>query len=254
MCGHAQVRFYEGEWGKFPLSTRRSIYVKSEKSAHRVMKTIMDYIESKLKLKVNRTKSKVSRPKESTLLGFSFYRGEKGWEIRIAPKSLEKIKKKIKEKTKRNDPVCAKEKIKKMEAMIRGWVNYFSIAKAKSKMKELDELVRTRLRMGIWKQWKRIKTKVMNLQKLGISKQKAYEWGNSRKGFCRVAHSPILCRALNNDYFATLHWFCQLLLLENGTPNKVILTNRRVPDRYARWCERTVREIIPHFLLDFFSR
>jgi len=178
-----------------------SIYVKSEKSARRVMDTITEYIESKLKLKVNRIKSKVSRPSESTLLGFSFYRSEKGWEIRIAPKSLQRIKKKMKEQTQRKDPSPAKEKIKKMEATIRGWVNYFWIAKAKSRMKELDELVRTRLRMGIWKQWKKIKTKVMNLQKSGISKQKAYEWGNSRKGPCRVAHSPILCRSLNNAFF-----------------------------------------------------
>lgn len=177
-----------------------SIYVKSEKSAQRVLETIIIYIETKLKLKVNRSKSKVSTPTESTLLGFSFYRSNKGWEIRIAPKSLSKIKKKMKEQTSRNDPSPAKEKIKKIEAVIRGWVNYFSIAKAKSKMKELDELVRTRLRMGIWKQWKRIKTKMQNLQRLGISKQQAYEWGNSRKGYCRIAHSPILSRALNNDY------------------------------------------------------
>jgi RNA-directed DNA polymerase len=183
-----------------------SIYVSSEKSAQRVIETITGYIESKLKLKVNRTKSKVSRPTESTLLGFSFYRSEKGWEIRIAPKSLEKIKKKMKEKTRRNDPASAKEKIKKMEAVIRGWVNYFSIAKAKSKMQQLDELVRTRLRIGIWKQWKKPKTKRMNLIKLGIKSQKAYEWSNSRKGYCRVAHSPILCRAINNQYFTRLRY------------------------------------------------
>jgi len=97
-----------------------SIYVKSEKSANRVMETITHYIESKLKLKVNRTKSRVSRPNESTLPGFSFYRSEKGWEIRIAPKSLEKIKEKMKEKTKRNDPSGAKEKIQKMDVAIRG--------------------------------------------------------------------------------------------------------------------------------------
>jgi RNA-directed DNA polymerase len=178
-----------------------SIYVKSEKSAQRVMETVTDYIEIKLKLKVNRTKSKVSRPHESTLLGFSFYRSKAGWEIRIAPKSLIRIKKKMKEQTKRKDPVCATEKIKKMEAVIRGWVNYFAIAKAKSKMQELDELVRTRLRMGIWKQWKRPRRRKMNLLKLGINSGKAHEWSNSRKGHCRVARSPILCRALNNDYF-----------------------------------------------------
>ena len=183
-----------------------SIYVRSEKSAQRVMETITEYIESKLKLKVNRNKSKVSPPSESTLLGFSFYRNEKGWQIRIAPKSLERIKKKMKEQTRRNDPSNAKEKVKKMEAVIGGWVNYFVIAKAKSKMQQLDELVRTRLRMGIWKQWKRPKTKRMNLQKLGIKSHKAYEWSNSRKGYCRIAHSPILCRALNNEYFTRLKY------------------------------------------------
>jgi len=183
-----------------------SIYVKSEKSAQRVMETITGYIESKLKLKVNGEKSKVSRPYESTLLGFSFYRSERGWEIRIAPKSLERIKKKMKEQTKRKDPAPAKEKIKKMEAVIRGWVNYFAIAKAKSKMQELDKLVRTRLRIGIWKQWKKPKTKRVNLEKLGIKSGKAYEWSNSRKGYCRIAHSPILCRALHNEYFMRLRY------------------------------------------------
>ena len=97
-----------------------SIYVKSEKSAQRVMETTTNYIESKLKLKVNRIKSKVSRPTESSLLGFSFYGSKERWEIRIAPKSLERIKKKMKEQTQRNDPSTAKEKIKKMEATIRG--------------------------------------------------------------------------------------------------------------------------------------
>ncbi len=181
-----------------------SIYVKSEKSAQRVMEHITKYIEKKLKLKVNRTKSKVSRPNESTLLGFSFYRSKEGWEVRIAPKSLERIKKKMKEKTKRNDPTPVKEKIQKIEAVIRGWINYFAIAKGKKKMEELDELVRTSLRTGIWTQWKKPKTKRIHLIKLGISKQKAYEWSNSRKGYCRVAHSPILCRALNNEYFSLL--------------------------------------------------
>lgn len=179
-----------------------SIHVRSEKSAQRVLETITEYIEIKLKLKVNRTKSKVSRPTESTLLGFSFYRSEKGWEIRIAPKSLKRIKEKMKGQTSRKAPGSLKGNLKKLEATIHGWVNYFAIAKAKSKMKALDELVRTRLRMGIWKQWKTPKTRRVNLQRLGINAQKAYEWSNSRKGYCRVAHSAILCRALNNDYFA----------------------------------------------------
>jgi RNA-directed DNA polymerase len=178
-----------------------SIYVRSEKSAVRVLETITEYIENKLKLKVNGNKSKVSPPTESTLLGFSFYRTEKGWEIRIAPKSLKRIKEKMKEQTRRKDPDSLKGKLKKIEAVIRGWVNYFSIAKAKSRMEQLDKLVRVRMRMAIWKQWKRPWTRIKHLKKLGISQQQAYEWGNSRKGYCRVAHSPIASRALNNEYF-----------------------------------------------------
>jgi len=183
-----------------------SIYVRSEKSAQRVLETITEYIESKLKLKVNRTKSKVSRPNESTLLGFAFYRDKQGWQIRIAPKSLKRIKEKMKKQTKRNNPAPAREKIKKMEAVIRGWVNYFSIAKPKSPMEELDALVRTRLRMGIWKQWKNAKTRMSNLRKLGIKEQQAYKWSYSRKGYSRVAHSQILNVALNNAYFNKLRY------------------------------------------------
>lgn len=181
-----------------------SIYVKSEKSAHRVLESITKYIEEKLKLKVNREKTKISQPYQSTLLGFSFYRNEGEWKIRIAPKALERIKEKLRSKTKRNDPSNASDKIKKIETVVRGWVNYFSIATAKSLMKRLDEMVRVRLRMGIWKQWKKPRTKISNLVKLGVSHWKAYQWGNSSLGYCRIAHSPVLCTTLNNEYFQRL--------------------------------------------------
>jgi RNA-directed DNA polymerase len=178
-----------------------SIYVKSEKSATRVLASITEFIEKKLKLKVNRTKSKISRPTESTLLGFSFYRSKQSWEVRIAPKPLRKIKEKLKDQTQRKAPGKVKDKIKKIEATIVGWVNYFRIAKAKSRMEDIDSWVRMRLRMGLWKQWKRSATRQRNLRRLGINANKAIEWGGSSKGYCRIAHSAILNRALNNDYF-----------------------------------------------------
>ena len=177
-----------------------SVYVKSEKSAHRVLEGITKIIEGKLKLKVNREKTKISRPNQSTLLGFSFYRNEGEWKIRIASKVLDRIKEKMKRKTKRNDPSNAAEKIKKIESVVRGWVNYFSIARAKRVMEGLDEMVRVRLRIGIWKQWKSPKTRIENLVKLGVNKHKAYQWGNSSLGYCRIAHSPILSTTLNNKY------------------------------------------------------
>lgn len=189
--GHRYVRYADDS----------SIYVKTEKSATRVLESITEFIEKKLKLKVNRTKSKVSRPIESTLLGFSFYRSEKSWQIRIAPKSLRKIKKKMKEQTQRKAPGKVEDKIKKMEATIVGWVNYFRIAKAQKRMEELDSWVRMRLRMGLWKQWKKPKTRQRNLKRLGISALNAMKWGGSSRGYCRIAHSAILNRALNIDYF-----------------------------------------------------
>ena len=183
-----------------------SIYVRSRKSAHRVMDSITGYLEDELKLRVNRQKSKVSRPSGSSLLGFSFYGSKQGWDIRIAPKSLKSIKQKIKEQTKRNHPIGTNERIARLENVLRGWVNYFSIAKAKSHMIKLDETVRIRLRMTIWKQWKKTQARIRNLIKLGIPKGKAYEWSNSRKSYCRIAHSPILSCALNNAYFTKLKY------------------------------------------------
>lgn len=183
-----------------------SIYVRSEKSAQRVMETVTEYIEDKLKLKVNRDKSKVSQPTDSTLLGFSFYKSENKWEIRIASKSWDRIKEKMKERTKRKDPAGAKEKIKKMEAVIRGWVNYFAIAKAGSRMKELDGFVRMRLRIGLWKQWKTPGRRRTELIKAGMNNRDAYQWSYSRKGYCRIAHSRILHTALNNEYFTRLRY------------------------------------------------
>lgn len=178
-----------------------SIYVRSEKSARQVVESITKYIEKKLRLKVNREKTKISRPTASQLLGFSFYKDKERYEIRISKKSLKRIKEKCKRITKSSDPTPQQAKLEKLEAVIRGWINYFKIAKAKSNMQRLDEVIRTRLRITTWRKWKRIKTKVNNLIKLGIAKSKAYMWGNSSKGACRIAHSPILCRTLNVE-----HW------------------------------------------------
>jgi RNA-directed DNA polymerase len=183
-----------------------SIYVGSRKSAHRVLETIAVYLEEELKLKVNREKSKVSRPTGSTLLGFSFYKTSKSWKIRIASTSLKRIKQKIREQTKRNQPVSIVERIWKLEGIIRGWVDYFSIAEAQGLMIRLDKMTRTRLRIIAWKQWKTITGRARNLMKMGVQKWKAYEWANSRKAYCRIAHSPILLTKLDNSYFANLKY------------------------------------------------
>jgi RNA-directed DNA polymerase len=177
-----------------------SIYVKSEKAAERVKESTTAYIEKELKLRVNREKTQVGQPHQSTLLGFSFYRSKDKWEIRIAPRLLKRIKEKIRAKTKRNDPSNAQEKIRKLEAVIEGWVSYFQIARAKKVMQKLDEMVGIRIRIGLWKQWKTPSTRVKNLRKLGATTSQAYIWGNSSWGYSRMAHSPAMCRTVRNEW------------------------------------------------------
>jgi RNA-directed DNA polymerase len=189
--GHSYVRYADD----------CSIYVRSEKSAKRVAESITKYIERKLLLKVNREKTKISRPGTSTLLGFSFFKTNESWEIRIGEKAIGRITEKCKDITNRSNGLSEKERINRLQSIVTGWVNYFVIAKAKTVMKNLDELVRTRLRMCQWKAWKKPATKQRKMMNMGVSRQRAYEWSNSRKGYCRLAHSPILCRTLNNQYF-----------------------------------------------------
>ncbi len=93
------------------------------------------------------------------------------------------------------------ERIIKLNQYLIGWGNYYGLAETPSKFKVLDSWIRRRLRMCIWKQWKRPRTRVKKLIKLGVNKQKAYEWGNTRKGYWRIASSPILHRTLGNKYF-----------------------------------------------------
>jgi hypothetical protein len=89
--------------------------------------------------------------------------------------------------------------MEKLKQYIRGWINYFKIADIKSLLKEIDEWMRRRIRMIFWKQWKKVRTKFDRLQKLGLDKQKAWEFANTRKGYWRTANSPILKRTLQND-------------------------------------------------------
>lgn len=178
-----------------------SIYKKSNKSALRVMESISQFLEEKLRLKVNRDKSKVSRPSKSKLLGFSFYKSSHFWQIRIHNDSIKRIRTKLKKLTSRNNGKNFKQKLQELRPIVTGWVNYFRLAKGAKLMQQLDELTRTRLRMGLWKEWKVPKGRFKNLLKLGINRSKAYQWANTRRGYCRVAHSPILLRALNNQYF-----------------------------------------------------
>ncbi len=177
------------------------ILIKSEKSANRVMASITKFLEENLGLKVNVTKSKIDRPSGIKYLGFGFYYDIFSHQFKAKPHqtSVKKLKEKLKQLTSRSWGISTSYRMVKIKQLIVGWVNYFKIGQMKSICKEMDEHVRFRLRMCIWKQWKRVRTRYKNLQKLGIPKGKAWEWANTRKGYARVARSVILCRAITNE-------------------------------------------------------
>ena len=177
-----------------------NIYLKTKKSADRVMISITKFIEEDLKLKVNKDKSKVDRPWKLKYLGFTFYpkKGEMG--IRVHQNSVKKLKGKLKEITGRSNAMSMEFRAIKLRQVIVGWVNYFKLADMKSTLKTLDEWLRRRIRLCYWKQWKRIKTKHDNLKRLGINEYKAWEYANTRKSYWRISNSPILARTLTNRY------------------------------------------------------
>ena len=174
------------------------IMVRSEKAANRVMKTITSYIEHKLGLTVNVEKSKVARPDEIKYLGFGFYNKKGTWRPKPHLKSVQKFEKKLKEITSRSNAMSIDKKIMKLNQIIRGWINYFKIADMKCLVIRISEHLRHRLRMCIWKYWKKPITKYKALRKLGISEYNSYMVANTRRGYYWVASTAVLHIALSN--------------------------------------------------------
>lgn len=177
------------------------IFCKSKKAAKRTLDHILPFIEGKLFLKVNREKTKVSHVNYVKYLGYSFYIYRGFGRLRIHPKSIQKLKDKIREVTGRSNGMGIEERRTKLNQIVRGWTNYFKLADARSLLKTLDEWLRSRIRMVTWKRWKKIRTRFENLKKVGISEGQAWMWANTRKGYWRIAHSPILTKALSNKRF-----------------------------------------------------
>jgi hypothetical protein len=162
------------------------------------MISITRYIEEELKLTVNKEKSTVGRPWKLKFLGYSFYYTKGGVDFRVHEKSIKKLKVKLKFLTGRSRIGNIQATYKRLKQVIVGWINYFKMAKMKSKMQTLDEWLRRRIRMCYWKQWKKIGTKARNLMKLGLDKSKAWEYANTRKSYWRISSSPILQRTMTN--------------------------------------------------------
>ena len=163
------------------------------------MSSIKRYLEKNLKLKVNEVKSAVAPATRRKFLGYSFYYSKGIVRFRVHKNSLKRLKGKLKDATNRKRSMNFRYRIKKINKIIVGWVNYYRLADMKNKLKDLDEWLRRRLRACIWKTWKKVKTKYKNLMKLGIPKAKAWEYANTRKGYWRIALSWILTKTITNQ-------------------------------------------------------
>ena len=181
------------------------IAVGSSASANRVMHTITKWIEQKLGLKVNATKTHVCRPSKLKYLGFGLYKDSqtRKWTARPHETSIEKFKRKLKHLTKCSWSISMADRISRLNPVIRGWINYFSISKMKRKMEEIDAHLRTRLRVIIWKQWKKPSKRAWGLHKLGIPEELAkrtsyvgnrYQWVVAKTCVVRAISKEILSR------------------------------------------------------------
>ena len=173
-----------------------TILVKSQRAGDRVLRSISRYLEVKLKLQVNTNKSHVVKAKECEFLGFTFGAGRIQWSV----KSLHKFKRKVRRLTNRNWGVSMHFQLFRLSQYLRGWIHYFGIANAYQKCVDLDHWIRRRIRMAYWRQWRRPRTKIRNLLKLGVSIRAAVACGITSKGPCRSSKTPGIQQALSNAY------------------------------------------------------
>lgn len=194
------------------------VFAKSKRAAERLLESCRKYLEGRLKLKMNAEKSKVTSifaQKNFKFLGFCLGKNGNGIYIRAHRRSLNKAKEKLKLLTKRNRGRNVRRVMQEVKVFIRGWIGYFRVANMKRALMSWDEWMRRRFRMYIWKQWKKPKTKVANLRKLGIPADRAYQWGNSRLGYWRIAGSPILKCSITNERLAAAGYFSILNYYES---------------------------------------
>ncbi len=176
------------------------ILVKSEKAANRVLVSITKFIEKKLGLKVNAEKSKVTRPTQTKYLSFSFWRTPSGiWKPKPHIKAYQKLIRKLKQLTKRSWSTSLDNRIKQINYLVRGWVNYFRIANMKKKIAEIDEHLRVRIRVIIWKQWKEIGKRQKSLIQLGVEPELAHNVACTRKGCYQICKTRYIQFAINNE-------------------------------------------------------
>jgi RNA-directed DNA polymerase len=158
-----------------------NIYVKSRRAGERVMESITAFLEKRLKLKVNATKSAVGRPWKRKFLGYSMTEQMKP-RLKVAEKSVERLKDKLREKFRQGRGRNIKRVIEELNTVLRGWSQYFKLAEVKNIFEELDQWIRRKIRSILWRQWKRVYTRAKNLMKRGLEKDRALKSAMNGRG------------------------------------------------------------------------
>ena len=181
------------------------IMVRSEASAKRVRKSITDYIENRMLLKVNREKSRICRPYELNFLGYTIQNGGK---LGISRESFSRFKEKLRRITRRNRGISLEQLIHGLNPVLRGWLNYFRLARMKQKLVRLVSWLRRRIRCFRIKQCKRASGIFRFLHSRGVPKWRALLITTSGKGWYRLACSPPAHEAMNLSWFEEIGLFC----------------------------------------------
>ncbi|MDD2619359.1 MAG: group II intron reverse transcriptase/maturase [Syntrophomonadaceae bacterium] len=168
------------------------LFAKTKRSAQRMLEHTVPFIEDKLLLRVNKEKTEVAYIGKIKFLGYGFYPSKDGIRFRVHAKSISKMKEKVKELTARSNALGYERLKLKLKQFITGWVNYFKLADMKKILQTTDKWLRRRIRMYIWKRWKRIRTRYAMLKKLGLDHNTSYKFACTRKGYWRIANSQIL--------------------------------------------------------------
>ena len=183
------------------------ILCKSKRSAQRTLKSVTRFIEGRMKLKVNETKTTVSHITRGVkFLGHGFYKTKDGYFPTVHPKSKERLKNALREILSRNRKQSIPVVKEMLNKKLRGWCEYFKFAKYEMWSKAMDEWIRRRIRQLLWKTWKLVRTKYAALRKLGCTHERAVQWANTRKSYWHIANSYILATTLNNDFLKTQGW------------------------------------------------
>jgi hypothetical protein len=178
------------------------LLAKRERAAKRLLETSTDYLEGKLKLTVNKDKGRVVSVfaiRNFKFLCFALGKNGNGIYVRVHPKSWKKFKSKLRELSSRRSVQSIRPALEKIKVYVRVWLNYYGIASMKNPIEDINGWLYHRIRMCIWKQWKKPKTKTRNLVKLGVSKDLAYVTANSRRGYWFVTHTMAANIALTKE-------------------------------------------------------